>query len=54
VKAHFIHRDVSASLGHDQVVLLHPKGRHELAHVRAFREMVVKGLRADTPRKVAL
>ena len=54
VKAHFIHRDVSASLGHDHVVLLHPKGRHELAHVRAFREMVVKGLRADTPRKVAL
>jgi DNA-binding transcriptional LysR family regulator len=54
VKAHFIHRDVSASLGHDHVVLLHPKGRHELAHVRAFREMVVKGLRADTPRTVAL
>jgi hypothetical protein len=26
---------------------------HELAYVRAFREMVVKGLRADTPRKVA-
>jgi molybdate transport repressor ModE-like protein len=47
VKANFIHRDVSASLGHDHVVLLHPKGRHELAHVRAFREMVVKGLRAD-------
>jgi molybdate transport repressor ModE-like protein len=54
VKAHFIHRDVSTSLGHDHIVLLHPKGRHELAHVRAFREMVVKGLRADTPRKVAL
>jgi hypothetical protein len=28
--------------------------RHELAHVRTFREMVVKGLRADTPRKVDL
>ena len=54
VKAQFIHRDVSASLGHDHVVLLHPRGRHELAHVRAFREMVVKGLRADTPRTVAL
>jgi molybdate transport repressor ModE-like protein len=54
VKARFINRDVSASLGHDQVVLLHPKGRHELAHVRAFREMVMKGLRADAPRKVAL
>jgi molybdate transport repressor ModE-like protein len=46
VKARFIHRDVSALLGHDQVVLLHSKGRHELAHVRAFREMVVKGLKA--------
>jgi DNA-binding transcriptional LysR family regulator len=46
VKARFIHRDVSACLGHDHVVLLHPKGRHELTHVRAFREMVVKGLRA--------
>jgi len=45
VKARLIYRDVSACLGHDQVVLLHPKGRHELAHVRAFREMVVKGLR---------
>jgi molybdate transport repressor ModE-like protein len=54
VKARFINRDVSASLGHDHVVLLHPKGRHELAHVRAFREMVMKGLRADAPRKVAL
>jgi hypothetical protein len=45
VKARFIHRDVSSFLGHDQVALLYPKGRHELAHVRAFREMVVKGLR---------
>jgi DNA-binding transcriptional LysR family regulator len=54
VKARFINRDVSASLGHDHVVLLHPKGRHELAQVRAFREMVMKGLRADAPRKVAL
>jgi hypothetical protein len=24
------------------IALLHSKGRHELAHVRAFREMVVK------------
>ena len=54
VKARFLHRNVSSFLGHDQVALLHPKGRHELAHVRAFREMVVKGLKADTPRKVAL
>jgi hypothetical protein len=26
------------------IALLHSKGRHELAHVRAFREMVVKGM----------
>jgi len=45
VKAPFVHRDVSACLGLDQVVLLHPRGRYELAHVRAFREMVVAGLR---------
>jgi DNA-binding transcriptional LysR family regulator len=47
VKARFIHRNVSSFLGHDQVALLHPKGRHELAHVRAFREMVMKGLREE-------
>lgn len=45
VKTCSLFRDVSQFLGCDQVVLLHPKGRHELAHVRAFREMVVKGLR---------
>jgi hypothetical protein len=38
---------VSSFLGHDQVAVLHPKGRHELAHVRAFREMVLKGLREE-------
>jgi molybdate transport repressor ModE-like protein len=51
VKARLIHRDVSACLGHDHVVLLHPKGRHELAHVRAFREMVVNGLRGNKEAK---
>jgi molybdate transport repressor ModE-like protein len=51
VKARFIHRNVSSFLGHDQVALLHPKGRHELAHVRAFREMVVKGLRGKEEAK---
>ena len=38
---------MSHILGHEQVVLLHPRGRHELAHVRAFREMVMKGLKAE-------
>ena len=51
VKARLIHRDVSICLGHDHVALLHPKGRHELAHVRAFREMVVKGLRSNKEAK---
>jgi hypothetical protein len=34
-------RDLSHILGQEQVVLLHPRGRHELSHVRAFRERVV-------------
>ena len=42
-----VFRDMSHILGHEQVVLLHPRGRHELAHVRAFREMVMKGLKAE-------
>ncbi len=45
LNARFLLRDVAGCLGHDQVVLLHPRGRYELAHVRAFREMVVEGLR---------
>jgi molybdate transport repressor ModE-like protein len=45
VKARCLFRDVSRFLGCDQIVLLHPKGRYELAHVRAFREMVMNGLR---------
>lgn len=38
-------RDFSHVLGHEHVVLLHPKGRHELAHVKAFRELVVQQFR---------
>jgi hypothetical protein len=33
------------------IALLHPKGRHELDHVRAFREMVLKGLRGKEEAK---
>jgi hypothetical protein len=29
------------------IAIFHPKGRHEFAHVRAFREMVMKGLREE-------
>ncbi len=39
-----VFRDLSHILGHEQVVLLHPRGRHELSHVRAFRERVVAEL----------
>jgi molybdate transport repressor ModE-like protein len=40
-------RDASACLGHENIVLLHQRGRYELSHVRAFREMVVKELRRN-------
>jgi molybdate transport repressor ModE-like protein len=39
------HRDVSSVLGHDSMVLVHPKGRHELEHIRVFREMVAASLK---------
>ena len=45
-KAGLAHRDASAVLGHDNLVLIHPKGRHELEHIRVFREMVTAALRA--------
>ncbi|MCP5557234.1 MAG: LysR family transcriptional regulator [Verrucomicrobiaceae bacterium] len=34
-------RDVSALFGHEEVFIVQRKGRHELAHVRAFREAVI-------------
>jgi DNA-binding transcriptional LysR family regulator len=37
-------RDLTALFGHEDVFLLQRKGRHELPHVKAFREMVVKGM----------
>ena len=40
------HRNVSAVLGHDNLVLVHPKGRHELEHIRVFREMAAASLKA--------
>jgi molybdate transport repressor ModE-like protein len=44
--ARLAHRDVSAVLGHDNLVLVHPKGRHELEHIRVFREMAAASLKA--------
>ena len=35
-------RDVTSLFGHEKVFLLQRKGRHELPHVRAFRELVVR------------
>jgi DNA-binding transcriptional LysR family regulator len=37
-------RNLTALFGHEEVFLLQRKGRHELPHVKAFREMVVKGM----------
>jgi molybdate transport repressor ModE-like protein len=46
-KAGLAHRDASAVLGHDNLVIVHPKGRHELEHIRVFREMAAASLKAD-------
>jgi molybdate transport repressor ModE-like protein len=37
-------RDVSSLFGHEQIVMLHRTDDQELVHVKAFREMVVKGM----------
>uniref|UniRef100_UPI0037846761 LysR family transcriptional regulator substrate-binding protein n=1 Tax=Prosthecobacter sp. TaxID=1965333 RepID=UPI0037846761 len=37
-------RDITSLFGHEEVVLLHRKGRHELPHVRAFSEIVLKAM----------
>lgn len=34
-------RDLTHLFGHEEVVLVHRKGRHEAAHVKTFREMVL-------------
>jgi molybdate transport repressor ModE-like protein len=46
-KAGLAHRDASAVLGHDNLVIVHPKGRHELEHIRVFREMAAASLKAN-------
>ena len=46
-KAGLAHRDASAVLGHDNLVIVHPKGRHELEHIRVFREMAAASLKVD-------
>ncbi len=38
-------RDISRLAGYERLVLLHPKGRHERAHVEAFRERVAGTMR---------
>ena len=49
-QAGLAHRDASAVLGHDNLVLVHPKGRHELEHIRIFREMATTALKAGFGR----
>jgi DNA-binding transcriptional LysR family regulator len=41
------HRDASAVLGHDNLVIVHAKGRHEVEHIRVFREMAAASLKAE-------
>ncbi len=38
-------RDISHLVGHERLVLLHPRGRHERPHVKAFRERVAGTMR---------
>lgn len=40
-------RDVASLFGHEEVILLQRKGRHELPHVRAFRDLVLRGPKAE-------
>jgi DNA-binding transcriptional LysR family regulator len=40
-------RNVSALFDHEEVFLVQRKNRHELPHLRAFRELVVTGMRKD-------
>ncbi|MDB6117042.1 MAG: hypothetical protein JWO08_823 [Verrucomicrobiaceae bacterium] len=41
-EAALVVRDLTPLFGHEEVVILHRKGRHEAPHVKAFREMVQK------------
>jgi len=50
-QAGLAHRDASGVLGHDNLVLVHPKGRHELEHIRVFREMAAAALRVGSGRQ---
>lgn len=43
-EAEVVVRDVAALFGHEEVFLVQRKGRFEPAHVRAFRELVLKAL----------
>ena len=37
-------RDATSLFGHEEVVLIQRKGRHELPHVRAFRDLALKAM----------
>jgi hypothetical protein len=40
-------RNLAALFGHEEVVLVQRKNRHELPHLRAFRELVLTGMTKD-------
>jgi len=47
-EAEIVFRDAADLFGHEEVFLVQRKGRFEPAHVRAFREMVVKAFRNES------
>lgn len=42
-----IMRDVTSLFGHEEIFLIQRKGRYELPHVKAFRELVVKATKQE-------
>jgi len=42
-----VRRDASSLFGHEKVFLMQRKGRHELPHVKAFRELVLKSVSSE-------
>jgi DNA-binding transcriptional LysR family regulator len=47
-EAEIVFRDVADLFGYEEVFLVQRKGRFEPAHVRAFRELVVKAFRSES------
>lgn len=43
-------RSLASLFGHEEVVLVQRKNRHELPHIRAFRELVLPVMKKDCPK----